>query len=232
MYTFEEIKDMLIYIADDDEINLKLIKTVLNQAGFSNMKLFFSGKTMMEEITQNRPDLLLLDIMMPGFSGYDVLECVKQDPQVADIPIIMITAASLDDNMEPLARSFELGAMDYISKPFSNLELIQRVKSALRMEKQRRALENAATQIRSLQKLLPICSYCKKIRADKNYWQEVEGYISDHTDTMFSHSICPDCYETHVKPQLDRLRNEKKNKENKETTEPKADIDNAESKDS
>ncbi|HCM15616.1 MAG TPA: hypothetical protein DHW79_06695 [Candidatus Cloacimonas sp.] len=214
MYTFDEIKDMLIYIADDDEINLKLIKTVLNQAGFSNMKLFFSGKAMMKEITQIRPDLLLLDIMMPGFSGYDVLECIKQDPQVADIPIIMITAASLDDNMEPLARSFELGAMDYISKPFSNLELVQRVKSALRMEKQRQALEIAATQIRSLEKLLPICSYCKKIRADKNYWQEVEGYISDHTDTMFSHSICPDCYEAHVKPQLERLRNEKKNKDN------------------
>lgn len=208
MYNFEDIKDMLIYMADDDEINLRLIKAVLGQAGFSNMKLYFSGKSMMDELTHNRPDLLLLDIMMPGFSGYEVLEWIKQDPQLSDIPIIMITAASLDDNMEPLARSFELGAMDFISKPFSNLELVQRVKSALRMEKQRQALEQAARQIRSLEKLLPICSYCKKIRADKNYWQEVEGYISEHTDTMFSHSICPDCYETHVKPQLESLRHE------------------------
>ncbi|KAF5032935.1 Chemotaxis response regulator protein-glutamate methylesterase [anaerobic digester metagenome] len=206
MFKFEEIKDMLIYVADDDEINLKLIKTVLTQAGFTNMKLFFSGKTMMEDVTHNPPDLLLLDIMMPGFSGYDVLEWIKQDPLLDYIPIIMITAASLDDNMEPLARSFELGAMDYISKPFSNLELVQRVKSALRMEKQRQALERAAVQIRSLEKLLPICSYCKKIRADKDYWQEVEGYISDHTDTMFSHSVCPDCYESHVKPQLENLK--------------------------
>lgn len=206
MFKFEEIKDMLIYVADDDEINLKLVKTVLTQAGFTNMKLFFSGKTMMEDVTHNPPDLLLLDIMMPGFSGYDVLEWIKQDPLLDYIPIIMITAASLDDNMEPLARSFELGAMDYISKPFSNLELVQRVKSALRMEKQRQALERAAVQIRSLEKLLPICSYCKKIRADKDYWQEVEGYISDHTDTMFSHSVCPDCYETHVKPQLENLK--------------------------
>ncbi|MDD2596415.1 MAG: response regulator [Candidatus Cloacimonetes bacterium] len=209
MFKFEEIKDMLIYVADDDEINLKLIKTVLTQAGFTNMKLFFSGKTMMEDVTHNPPDLLLLDIMMPGFSGYDVLEWIKQDPLLDYIPIIMITAASLDDNMEPLARSFELGAMDYISKPFSNLELVQRVKSALRMEKQRQALERAAVQIRSLEKLLPICSYCKKIRADKDYWQEVEGYISDHTDTMFSHSVCPDCYESHVKPQLESLKKNK-----------------------
>ncbi len=209
MFKFEEIKDMLIYVADDDEINLKLIKTVLNQAGYTNLKLFFSGKTMMEDIAHTPPDLLLLDIMMPGFSGYDVLEWIKQDPVLDYIPIIMITAASLDDNMEPLARSFELGAMDYIGKPFSNLELVQRVKSALRMEKQRQALERAAAQIRSLEKLLPICSYCKKIRADKDYWQEVEGYISDHTDTMFSHSVCPDCYETHVKPQLENLKKNK-----------------------
>jgi CheY-like chemotaxis protein len=209
MYKFEELKDMLIYVADDDEINLRLIKTVLNQAGYHNLKLYFDGKSMMNELTHNRPDLLLLDIMMPGFSGYDVLEWIKQDPTMEDIPIIMITAAALDENMEPLERSFELGAMDYISKPFSNLELVQRVKSALRMEKQRQELENAAKQIRSLEKLIPICSYCKKIRADKDYWQEVEGYISEHTDTMFSHSICPDCYEEHVKPQLDKLKKEK-----------------------
>ncbi|MCB5270693.1 MAG: response regulator [Candidatus Cloacimonetes bacterium] len=212
MFKFEELKDMLIYVADDDEINLKLVKTVLNQAGFQNLKLYFSGKSMMDELMHNRPDLLLLDIMMPGVSGYDVLEWIKQDTDLEDIPIIMITAAALDENMEPLARSFELGAMDFISKPFSNLELVQRVKSALRMEKQRQELVNAAKQIRSLEKLIPICSYCKKIRADKNYWQEVEGYISEHTDTMFSHSICPDCYETHVKPQFEKLKKEREKK--------------------
>jgi two-component system sensor histidine kinase/response regulator len=86
MYNFDEIKDMKIYVADDDEINLKLIKTVLTQAGYLNLKLFFSGKTMMEEVTHNPPDLLLLDIMMPGFSGYDVLEWIKQDPTLTNIP--------------------------------------------------------------------------------------------------------------------------------------------------
>lgn len=209
MFNFDEIKDMLIYVADDDEINLRLIRTVLANAGFENIRLFSSGTSMMVETVRIRPDLLLLDIMMPGFSGYDVLERIKQDPSLEDIPVIMITAASMGENLEPLARSFKLGAMDFISKPFANLELIQRVKSALRMEKQRQSLENAAKQIRSLEKLLPICSYCKKIRADKNYWQEVETYISDHTDTMFSHSICPDCYEKEVKPQLESIKKSK-----------------------
>lgn len=204
------LKKMLIYIADDDETNLKLIKTVLNQNGYTNIRTYSSGKLMLSDIRHNCPDLLLLDIMMPGFSGYEVLEWIKRDEALEHIPVIMITAAQLDEAQEPLKRSFELGAMDFIAKPFSNLELSLRVNSALRLEYSRQALESAAAKISSLEKLLPICSYCKKVRSDKNYWQEVEVYISEHTDTMFSHSICPDCYNKHVKPQLDNL---KKNKE-------------------
>ncbi|PKN72498.1 MAG: response regulator [Candidatus Cloacimonetes bacterium HGW-Cloacimonetes-3] len=203
------LKKMQIYVADDDETNLKLVKTVLNQSGFDNIHLYSSGRTMLAEVRHNCPDLLLLDIMMPGFSGYEVLEWIKRDPTLEHIPVIMITAASLDENLDPLKRSFEMGAMDFISKPFSNLELTLRVKSALRLEHSRQALEVAAQKISSLEKLLPICSYCKKVRADKDYWQEVEVYISEHTDTMFSHSICPDCYHTHVKPQIENLKRNK-----------------------
>lgn len=203
------LKKMLIFIADDDETNLKLIHTVLSQDGFTNIKTFTSGKVMLSDIRHNCPDLLLLDIMMPGYSGYEVLEWIKRDSSLEQIPVMMITAVSMDENLEPLKRSFELGAMDFISKPFTNLELILRVKSALRLEYSRQALEAAAAKISSLEKLLPICSYCKKVRTDKNYWQEVEVYISEHTDTMFSHSICPDCYTTHVKPQIENLKSGK-----------------------
>ena len=198
---------MLIYIADDDEINLRLIKTVLALNGYTNIRSDNSGKQMLSDIHHNCPDLLLLDIMMPGFSGYEVLEYIKRDDALEHIPVIMITAAPLDESLEPLKHSFELGAMDFISKPFNNMELCLRVRSALRLEYIRQQLETAAARISSLEKLLPICSYCKKVRSDKNYWQEVEVYISEHTDTIFSHSICPDCYNTHVKPQLDSLKN-------------------------
>jgi CheY-like chemotaxis protein len=203
------LKKMKIFVADDDETNLKLVKTVLNQSGFEDIHLYTSGKLMLTDLRHNCPALLLLDIMMPGFSGYEVLEWIKRDPALEHIPVIMITAASLDENLEPLKRSFDMGAMDFISKPFNNLELTLRVKSALRLEHSRQALEAAAQKISSLEKLLPICSYCKKVRADKDYWQEVEVYISAHTDTMFSHSICPDCYQTHVKPQIENLKRNK-----------------------
>lgn len=59
-----------------------------------------------------------------------------------------------------------------------------------------RELETALSQVKQLQGLLPICSYCKKIRDEKNYWQRVESYLTEHTDVLFSHGICPECYET------------------------------------
>ncbi len=197
---------MSIYVADDDSLNLKYLKTILTQNGFTNVELFLSGEAMLARIQTAVPDLILLDIMMPGMSGYDVCRSVKTNSKWQHIPIIMITAASLEEEMEPLRLSFELGAMDYISKPFKPIELVMRIKSALRMEMQRKELEYALETVKRLEKLLPICSYCKKVRNDQNYWQEVEVYISDNTDTVFSHSICPDCYSKFVKPQLDELR--------------------------
>jgi PAS domain S-box-containing protein len=66
-------------------------------------------------------------------------------------------------------------------------------------------LQQALAEVRSLQAILPICSYCKKVRDDENYWHSVEGYISAHTDTQFSHGICPSCYTDNVEPQLEQM---------------------------
>jgi PAS domain S-box-containing protein len=65
-------------------------------------------------------------------------------------------------------------------------------------------LQRALAEVKELQKILPICMYCKNIRNDQDYWQTVEAYISHHTNTTFTHSICPSCYENVVEPQFDR----------------------------
>ncbi len=201
-----DLLGMRIFLVDDDAINRKLLQTVLGREGFCDMELFASAEEMLRACEQRVPDLILLDIMMPGLSGYDAITLTREIPGCAFTPIIMITAVALEDDMEPLRRSFELGAMDYIAKPISNIELVMRVRSALRIERQRQQLEAAIQKINSLEKLLPICSYCKKVRDDNDYWQEVEVYISARTDSQFSHSVCPDCYQTHIKPQLDNLK--------------------------
>jgi PAS domain S-box-containing protein len=66
-------------------------------------------------------------------------------------------------------------------------------------------LQTALAEVRTLQAILPICSYCKKVRDDENYWHSVEGYISTHTDTRFSHGICPSCYTSTVEPQVSEM---------------------------
>jgi hypothetical protein len=71
-----------------------------------------------------------------------------------------------------------------------------------------RQLQAALAEVRTLQDILPICSYCRKVRDDENYWQSVEGYISHRTTTRFSHGICPSCYETVVEPRLEELDRE------------------------
>jgi PAS domain S-box-containing protein len=69
-------------------------------------------------------------------------------------------------------------------------------------------LQAALAEVKHLQEILPICSYCKKIRNDNNYWDTVESYISKHTNSRFSHSICPDCYKNEVEPQFDKKKRE------------------------
>lgn len=75
-------------------------------------------------------------------------------------------------------------------------------------ERMLRELQTALAEVKTLQEILPICSYCRKIRDDENYWQTVETYISEHTNSRFSHSICPSCYQREVEPQFRRLKHE------------------------
>ncbi len=80
------------------------------------------------------------------------------------------------------------------------------ITDAKRLEEEReqlvRELRNALAEVKTLQAILPICSYCRRVRDDENYWDTVESYISRHTSTLFSHSICPSCMKTHVEPEL------------------------------
>jgi len=87
-----------------------------------------------------------------------------------------------------------------------NSDLERRVKErTAEFETANLKLSHALSEVKVLNALLPICSYCRKIRDDKDYWQSVEGYVSQHTGAQFSHAICPECYEKVVKPDLERF---------------------------
>src|SRR5438309_190888 len=155
------------------------------------------------------PALAILDWQMPEMDGVEVCRRVRLNPDLKHVYLLILTSMSRPDE---IVSGLEAGANDYIIKPFKAPELRARLSVGARMvelqlELAERVteLEKALSEVKQLRGILPICAYCKKIRDDKNYWQQVESYFALHTDAKFSHSFCPDCYEKIIKPQLDRL---------------------------
>jgi response regulator RpfG family c-di-GMP phosphodiesterase len=123
--------------------------------------------------------------------------------------LILLTAKS---EKEDVVAGLYAGADDYITKPFNRHELHARIKVGIRIAELQTTvahrvieLERALSRVKQLQGLLPICSYCKKVRDDQNYWQQVDSYISKHSEVAFSHGICPDCFDSLVEPQLHKI---------------------------
>lgn len=186
----------LILIVDDVPNNIKVLGAILKELN-CRLAAATNGVQALEIIEEEKPDIVLLDIMMPQMNGYDVCEKVKQNPELVDIPILFLTAKT---GTEDVVKGFELGALDYITKPFKAKELLARVKMQLDLKTSRdnekrliKELKEALEQVKKLSGLLPICANCKKIRNDKGYWEQVEVFISEHSDAKFTHGICPDC---------------------------------------
>jgi DNA-binding response OmpR family regulator len=201
---------MKILIAEDDAISRRVLKARLINWGYEVIESR-DGKEAWTAIQQQpSPLLAVLDVMMPGMSGFEVCEATRKREH--DIPPYLILLTT-KNRREDVRTGFAAGADDYLTKPFDPDELLARVRVGARMlalqnrlSEKVRQLEDALGQVKHLQGILPICGYCKKIRDDRNYWQRVENYITDHSEAQFSHSICPDCYETVVVAQVDKLR--------------------------
>lgn len=178
-----------VMIVDDVTENLRILVELLKDD--YHLIPLKSGKVALEKMAQDPlPDLALLDIVMPGMDGYELCARLKNNPRTKEIPVIFITAVSevMDD-----AKAFELGAVDYVPKPFNPLTVKARINTHIKLSRTLKKLQSALKDIRTLSGLIPICASCKKIRDDKGFWNQVENYIQDRSDVHFSHGICPDC---------------------------------------
>jgi sigma-B regulation protein RsbU (phosphoserine phosphatase) len=190
-----------ILVAEDDSVTRRLLESTLGRLGWDVIPTA-DGTAAWHALETLRgkdaPELVLLDWMMPGMDGIEICRKLRTTPGFELIYIILLTSRS---EKEDLAMGLMAGANDYITKPFHPAELESRVRVGLRMVKLQtnlavriHELEEALSEVKRLQGLLPICSYCKKVRNEENYWQQVESYLSSHSDVKLTHGVCPDCY--------------------------------------
>ena len=190
---------MRILIAEDDPVSRRILEGTLLNWGYDVLVTRDGAAAWAALQGPDPPSLGILDIMMPEMDGLEVCRSVRQLSATIPPYLILLTAMT---RKEDVVKGINAGANDYLTKPFHRDELKVRVGVGVQIvELQRsltervRELEEALSQVKQLKGLLPICSYCKRIRDDQNYWQKVESYLSERTAVEFSHGICPECYE-------------------------------------
>ncbi|MFT3781912.1 MAG: response regulator [Nibricoccus sp.] len=139
--------------------------------------------------------LVVCDWTMPDQSGLELCRWIRKS-KVEYVYFIVYLPESSTDGDEDAA--IDAGVDDFLQKPVNLRDL------RIRLHVARRILDSAA-QIRELQALVPICSYCKSVREDEDYWQRIEQYVSARTGSEFTHSVCPECYRKHIIPQFEEM---------------------------
>jgi adenylate cyclase len=170
-----------ILVVDDTPANVKLLADLLTYKGYE-VATAATGEEGLKRLAEQRPDLVLLDIMMPGMNGYEVCRAIRADPAHGVLPVVMITSL---DPMQERIKGLEAGADDFLTKPVDKDELAARLKVGER-------IIGLQKEMRQMQGLLSICMLCKKIREGKE-WIPVDSYVSGRTATSFSHAFCPEC---------------------------------------
>ena len=190
---------MRVLIADDDPALRHGLFVHLTRWGFEP-GVCADGAEALEVL--HRPDpprLALLDWNMPGADGLELCREIRSVPHLASMYVVLLTAHSARDQM---VAGLVCGADEYMVKPVDWELLRVRLAIGVRIVTLQESLNNrvqelqeALRTVKQLAGLLPICSYCKRIRNDNDYWQQLESYVSQHTDAQFSHGICPRCLE-------------------------------------
>ena len=139
--------------------------------------------------------LIVCDWMLPDQSGLEMCRWIRTR-KMDYVYFIIYTPHDASKENEDAA--IDAGVDDFLQKPVNLREL------RIRLHVARRILDSAA-HIRELQGLVPICSYCKSVRKDEDYWQRIEQYMAARTGSEFTHSVCPSCYDEHIIPQLESM---------------------------
>lgn len=159
-HSLTEHEPQRILLVDDNPTNIDVLFTYLSEEGYEVL-VAEDGVTALERLSFVKPDLILLDIMMPHMDGFDVCRQLKSDPETRDIPVIFITALG---SVEDKVAGFQAGGVDYVTKPFQNEEVLARIQNQLELRKMRRNLQIQNEQLRSQNEALD--AYARTVAHD------------------------------------------------------------------
>ena len=175
---------MKILIAEDDPVSLKVLKVTLEHYGHEVIAAS-NGAEAWTCYDAEPVRVVVSDWMMPDTDGLELCKRIRARAQTEYTYFIILTA--IHTGRENLRKAMDAGVDDFLSKPLDREAVLMRLRVAPRI------LE-FTTKFRELKMLIPICMYCKRVRDDSDYWQQVESYIQVHTGSTFSHGVCPDCF--------------------------------------
>lgn len=187
---------MKILAVEDDAVSRAVLHKALRRLKHDVIDAG-DGEEAWEKLQNEPVRVVVSDWMMPKADGLDLCRRIRSRPGKDYTYFILLT--SRDATEENQRAATDAGVDDFLTKPLDLTELWTRLRVAER-------ILHYTTQVRQLEELLPICSYCKKIRDDQNYWQQMEGYINERTGSEFSHSVCPDCFTKVVVPEIEKIK--------------------------
>jgi DNA-binding response OmpR family regulator len=190
---------MRALVADDDPVAAAILSRTLHRWDVETV-IAEDGEAAWRIITAaDAPSLAIVDWMMPRLDGVELCRRIRSEPASANMYVVLLTGR---DQPDDVVTGLDAGADDYLVKPFRTAELRARINAGIRvltlqqrLSERVRELQAALANVKQLSGLLPMCSYCKRIRSDEDYWHQLETYISDHSEAEFSHGVCPTCLE-------------------------------------
>lgn len=186
---------MKILTVEDNAVDRAVLRQALTKMGHEVVEAG-DGEEAWGLLQGEALRLVVSDWDMPRADGLELCRRIRARTEGEYLYYILVTSHGATG--ENQRRAADAGVDDFLTKPFKPDELWIRLRVAERILR-------CSSRVRRLEALLPICTYCKKIRNDHNYWQRIENYFKENAGSEFTHSICPDCYQRIVLPQLENL---------------------------
>lgn len=187
---------MKVLAVEDDDLSRSVLRRSLERLGHEVIDTKDGEEAWMVWLKE-KPRVVVSDWRMPKLDGLKLCRRLRAQQGQEYLYFILLTGTGGSGQNRRAAA--DAGVDDFLTKPIDLSELWMRLRVAER-------ILTYTIKVHRLEEMMPMCSYCKKVRDDENYWQQIESYINERTGTEISHSVCPECYQRIVVPELERLR--------------------------